>query len=399
MQSTHEQRLATAYSKMGLREPFIAAVMTRVKREISDELPTAGTDGTRVVYNPDFMDKCDDEELFGLALHESLHVVLMHMWRRGERDPNLWNYANDAIINAYIIKQGYRLPEGGVRVSWVSEGMASEYVYKRLKKQQDEQQQQQQQQQSGDDSDGDGGGGSGSDGDSGSDYPAGGFDGTGDLLDAPTDATKTDLEATIRASAEMAKACGQGSALIDNILSGGNASGVDWRNELRAMLTSASNDDYTYRRPSRRFLSQGVYLPSLYNEGLGPVLIAIDSSASMTQRELEQIASETQQIVEDLNPAFVRVVYCDTAIQRTEDFQQGDDIKLSCRGGGGTRFKPVFEYMANEMPEAVGLVYFTDLEGNTQECPEPPCPVIWANTGDRGKGSNPHFGVITDVQV
>ena len=385
MSYIHENRLSIAYSKLSLREPFIAAVMTRIRREISDEVPTAATDGTRVIYNPDFMDKCNDEELFGLALHESLHIILMHMWRRGEREPNLWNVANDAIINAYIRKRQYQLPEGGVDVGWVRDDMDSEYVYKRMKKDQDEKQQQQQT------------GGGDEDGDAGT--PAGGFDGTGDLMDAPSDATMTDLEATIQASAEMAKACGQGSALIDNILKGTGKSRVDWRNEMRAMLTSASNDDYTYRRPSRRFIAQGTYLPSLYSEGLGPVLIAIDSSASMTQRELEQIASETQQIFEDLNPAFVRVVYCDTKIQRTQDFQQGDDVELSCRGGGGTRFKPVFDYIEAEMPEAVGLVYFTDLEGNTDECREPHCPVIWANTGGSQRSNQPKFGVVANVEI
>ena len=385
MSYIHENRLSIAYSKLSLREPFIAAVMTRIRREISDEVPTAATDGTRVIYNPDFMDKCNDEELFGLALHESLHIILMHMWRRGEREPNLWNVANDAIINAYIRKRQYQLPEGGVDVGWVRDDMDSEYVYKRMKKDQDEKQQQQQT------------GGGDEDGDAGT--PAGGFDGTGDLMDAPSDATMTDLEATIQASAEMAKACGQGSALIDNILKGTGKSRVDWRNEMRAMLTSASNDDYTYRRPSRRFIAQGTYLPSLYSEGLGPVLIAIDSSASMTQRELEQIASETQQIFEDLNPAFVRVVYCDTKIQRTQDFQQGDDVELSCRGGGGTRFKPVFDYLEAEMPEAVGLVYFTDLEGNTDECKEPHCPVIWANTGGSQRSNQPKFGVVANVEI
>ena len=384
MSYIHENRLSVAYSKLSLREPFIAAVMTRIRREISDEVPTAATDGTRVIYNPDFMDKCSDEELFGLALHESLHIILMHMWRRGERCPKLWNVANDAIINAYIRKRMYKLPEGGVDVGWVRDDMDSEYVYKRMKQDQDEKQQS---------------GSGGGDGDDNNDTPAGGFDGTGDLMDAPSDATMTDLEATIQASAEMAKACGQGSALIDNILKSTGKSRVDWRNEMRAMLTSASNDDYTYRRPSRRFIAQGTYLPSLYSEGLGPVLIAIDSSASMTQRELEQIASETQQIFEDLNPAFVRVVYCDTQIQRVQDFQQGDDVELSCRGGGGTRFKPVFDYIEAEMPEAVGLVYFTDLEGNTSECNEPHCPVIWANTGGSQRSNQPNFGVVANVEI
>lgn len=385
-------RLETAYSKLGLREPFIAAVMTRIKREVSNEVSTAATDGTRVIYNPDFIEKQNNEELFGLVLHESMHVILMHMWRRDGRDPDLWNYANDAIINAYIRKRGYSLPDGGVFVSWVQDSHSSEYVYRKLKQEQDKQ----------DNNSGSAGKGEGEGEGSGGDgkpkpQRAGGFDGKGDLIDAPNEATKNDLEATIMASAEMAKACGDNSGLVNSILKRAGKSSVDWRTELRAMLTASSSSDYSYRRPSRRFIAQGLYMPSLYNEGLGPVVIAVDSSASMTQQELSQIAEETQQIIEDLRPEFVRVVYCDTSIKNTQDFQQGDDIDLECVGGGGTSFKPVFDYVSMEMPNAVGVVYFTDMEGNLEECTEPHCPVIWANTGKQV--NQVPFGVVTDVRL
>ena len=81
-----EERIGLAYSKMGIREPFIAAVLAKVKREIMTTIPTAATNGSVVKYNPDFCAKQSDEQLFGLALHESCHVVLMHSWRRDGRD-------------------------------------------------------------------------------------------------------------------------------------------------------------------------------------------------------------------------------------------------------------------------------------------------------------------------
>lgn len=367
---SHQERIDLAFSKMGIREPFIAAVMTKIKKEVSEKVPTAATNGQWIRFNPDFMDKCDDQQLFGLALHEALHIVLMHVWRRGDRDPKIWNYANDAIINAYIRSRKYRLPEGGVDESWVTEAMDSEYVYKKLKKEQDE---------------------------SGDDNGAGGFDGQGDMEDAPDDATKADLEATILASAEMAKACGDQSGLIDSILSTVGKPKVDWRNELRAMMTSATCEDYTYRRPSRRFIAQGLYLPSLHSDGLGGILVAIDSSASMTQQELSQIATEINHIAGDLNPEFIQVVYCDTGIMGEQRFERGDDVELRCKGGGGTRFKPAFEYAENYHQQLIGMIYFTDMYGNTAECPEPPYPMIWANTS--GQKQDAPFGVVTDVEI
>jgi predicted metal-dependent peptidase len=367
-----KERIDLTFSKLGLREPFIAAVMTKVKRVISDTIPTAGTDGITIFYNPDFADKQNERQLFGLTLHEALHIILLHPWRRGDRDHKLWNIANDAIINSYIKKRGYFLPEGAVFIDWVTEDMSSEYVYDRLK--QDQQQ------------------------DSDSGQGAGGFDGEGDLFDAPSDATLADLEATIIASAQAAKECGHGSGLIDSILKNVGTPKVDWRNETRAMLTSSMAADYTYARFSRRFIGQGMYMPSLHSEALGGIVIGIDSSGSMTQDELNQTASEVQSIFDDLSPEFVEVVFCDTDVRSVRRFERGKDIELKLAGGGGTRFKPVFDHVLGMSDVVHGVIYFTDMEGDLKECPDPNMPVIWANTGHHQKINVP-FGVVANVEI
>ena len=380
---SHENRLSLAYSKLGLREPFIAAVMTRVKREVSESVPTAATNGSWCKYNPNFMDKCNDEQLFGLTLHESLHVVLMHMWRRDGRDPSLWNYANDAIINAYIKSRGYQLPDGGVSLSWVTESMSSEEVYDKLKK--DQQQQQ-----------GKGGKGGGSGDDDGK-SPAGGFDGTGDLEDAVDEATKTDMEATIVAAAQMAKACGHGSAIIDRIIESVGAPKVRWQDVTRSMLTERAAADYTYLRPSRRFIGSGLYLPSLNTEALGGLAIGFDTSGSMGPRECNQIAAEIQAIVDDLCPAFVEVVYCDYEVTHVERFERDEPLNLKPKGGGGTRFQPVFEHFAQTGEQYCGMIFFSDMMGDLDECVAPEFPVIWADIGQ----SHPRepFGVRVEVSI
>ena len=361
-------RLELAYSKLGLREAFIAAVMTRVKREVSDKVPTAATNGTWVRFNPKFCDPLTDEELFGLVLHEACHVVLMHMWRREGRDIKLWNVANDAIINAYIKSRGWKLPAGGVHIGWVKEEHSSEYVYNKLREQQQEQQQQ--------------GGGNGSgDGDEDSDGMGGGFDGTGDLEDAQDEATRVDMEATIVAAAKMAKECGQGSALIDRVLDKVGAPHVRWQDVLRSMMTESAAADYSYLRPSRRFIGSGLYMPSLRSEALGGLAIGFDTSGSMGPQECQQIAAELQAIVDDLQPAFVEVVYCDYAVTHVERFERDEMLSLNPKGGGGTRFKPVFDHFAQSDERYAGMIFFTDMEGDLQECDEPDMPVVWADIG------------------
>lgn len=361
-------RLDTAYSKLGLREPFIAAVMTRVTREVSTKVSTAGTNGTWCKYNPDFCEPLPDEELFGLVLHESCHVILMHMWRRDGRDPALWNYANDAIINAYIKARGYSLPKNGVHLKWVKEHMSSEEVYAKLKENPPPP----------NNSSGDGD----DDGEDGEGTPnAGGFDGTGDLIDAQDEATRVDMEATIISAAKMAKECGQGSSLIDRVLGDMGSSKVRWMDETRSMLTSSSAADYSYSRPSRRFIGSGLYLPSLRVDALGALAIGWDTSGSMGPKECDQIAAEVQAIVDDLRPSFVEVVYCDYSVTRVERFEQDEKLSFNPQGGGGTRFAPVFEHFDGTGEQYCGMIFFTDMEGNLNECVEPSFPVIWADIG------------------
>jgi len=126
-------------------------------------------------------------------------------------------------------------------------------------------------------------------------------------------------------------------------------SSVRWQDVTRSMLTESSAADYTYMRPSRRFIGQGLYLPSLRTEALGGLAIGFDTSGSMGQRECDQIGAELQAIVDDLNPAFIEIAYCDYAVTHVERFERDDPIKLHPKGGGGTRFAPVFEHFAEAL--------------------------------------------------
>lgn len=363
-----EARVDLAANQLALREPFVAAVLTKVRREISERVPTAGTNGTTIWFNPKFCAPLNDRQMLGLLLHEGMHVVFMHSWRRSGRNHALWNVANDAVINRMILATaGRELPPGGVHIDWVTDEMSSEEVYNKLREQ-------------GYDPEKRGGGG---------------FDGEGDLEDALDDATATDMEAAIRAAAQMAKDAGQGSALIDRILSAAGPASVPWQSVVRDMVTEKSAADYSYMRPSRRHLAAGLYLPSLHSEALGGLLIGFDTSGSMGPEECNQIAAELQAIVDDVSPAFVEVVYCDYSVTSVQRFERDEPLELRPKGGGGTRFQPVFEHAAKSGESYCGMVFFTDMEGNLAECEQPTYPVVWADIGR--SHPQPPFGVRVEV--
>ena len=404
-----EERIELAYSKLGLREPFIAAVVGRLPKIVVDGDPnlTAVTNGDWLKFGREWVTKYvpDDEELFGLCMHEALHVVWMHMWRREGRHPSIWNIANDAIINRTILNKGYRIPKGGVLIDWATETMDSEEAYNRLMKEPEE-----------DDGDGDGDGGEGDDGsegDGGSGPPSekqtgttkkfgkGGWNKQGDLVDAEEDSKQANMEATIRACAEMARACGDSSSIVDRVLGSIPKATVNWKDEVRAALTSSSRDDFTYRRFSRRFMARGLYLPSLYSEAMGGLIIGFDTSGSVTPNDARQICGEIQGIVNDLSPEWVEVVYCDSQVQRTQRFERGDELRLNPPQGGGTRFKPVFDY-ADERQQAgdriAAMIYLTDMEGNLEELIEPDYPVVFGNVYGSSNATAP-FGSVVRVVV
>lgn len=413
---TLESRLEISASKVSLRVPFIMAATGKLPREVMDDPHmTACTNGQWFRFGRKWVEEnvADDEELFGLDLHERLHVILMHMWRREGRDMGIWNVANDAIINATIIAMGYKLPKGGVMIPWVTDQMGSEEVYQELLQEMKNQpkpqpgkgkgQGQGQGSGEGDGEEEDGkGSGSGKTKPRHGKYGDGGWDKHGDLQDAPDDASVADMEATIRAAAQMARDCGDGSALVNRILGSTPKASVNWKDEVRAALTASARDDFSYRRFSRRFLARGMYLPALQSDAMGGLLIGFDTSGSMSEDDCAQVAGEIQGIVDDLSPDWVEVVYCDYNITNVQRFEKGDDLVLCPKGGGGTSFLPVFQH-ADKLTETgdrvAAMIYLTDMEGNLEELTEPEFPVVWGCVYQHRNMPNAPFGSVVKVVV
>jgi predicted metal-dependent peptidase len=114
----------------------------------------------------------------------------------------------------------------------------------------------------------------------------------------------------------------------------------DWGAILRDFLAATSPSNYRWAPPNRRFVSSGLYLPSVERSGVGDIVIVVDTSGSIGTQELEQFAGEINAITNDVQPKSIRVVYCDAAVQAVEEFSLSEPIKLSPKGGGGTDFVP-----------------------------------------------------------
>jgi predicted metal-dependent peptidase len=114
--------------------------------------------------------------------------------------------------------------------------------------------------------------------------------------------------------------------------------------------------------------------------GVGAIVIGVDTSGSIGQEELEQFAGEISAIADEVQPEVIHVVYCDAAVQSSQDFVAGDAIKLEPKGGGGTDFCPVFRWVEEQELQPACLIYLTDLMCHSYP-PIPSYPVLWATDG------------------
>jgi predicted metal-dependent peptidase len=152
---------------------------------------------------------------------------------------------------------------------------------------------------------------------------------------------------------------------------------VDWRTALRTFVARARAPVHTWSRPSRRFPSRIGQIPGRSYQPrtvLRPtILVAIDTSMSMSERELIEIAKQLRPMSE---LAQIVVAECDSAIARVYPFR---GALTSVKGRGGTDLRPVFAPLFLSRHGADGVVYFTDGQGPYPEQP-PKVPVLWMLT-------------------
>ena len=168
---------------------------------------------------------------------------------------------------------------------------------------------------------------------------------------------------------------------------------VDWRDVLNRFLTKARTDQRSFSRFNRRFLPQGLYLPSVSGEVMGEVCFAVDCSGSIDQATIDQFAAEITRVKEDLCPSRITVLYFDSEVSHVEQYEHDDSLDIKPHGGGGTDFAPVFEKISELCLEPVAIVFLTDLCCHSFGDP-PAAPVLWVTTE---KGTAP-FGEVVEMR-
>lgn len=356
--------MARAKTHLMLKQPFFGSLAMALPTIEDTDISTMATDGKSIRFNPSFVDRIPFEQTMGVVAHEVMHVALKHMLRRGTFDPKIWNMATDYAINLIVVDSGLQLPEEGL-LDREFEGLSAESIYNKLLEK-DENGELPQPQEGWN---------------FGEVEEMKGEDGSA-LSEQESDAVEQDIDVKVLQAVETAKMMGGVPAGIDEMVKQMKKPKVDWREKLRLFIEGDQPDDYTWRRPNRKFYSgYGIYMPSVDHYGTGDLVVAVDSSASVSADELAQYLGEINAISEDMSPRSITVIACDTQIQSVQCYEQGETVEmLDAKGRGGTRVSPVFNYIEEQGLDVDSMVYFTDLY--VSDFPDAPdYPVLWVSTG------------------
>jgi predicted metal-dependent peptidase len=364
-------RLSKAKTKLVLDHPFIGAIALGLPTVLTDDIPTAATDGKRIMYSPKFIGTLNDAELLFLVAHECFHPMFEHCFRRGARDPRGWNIAADVVINQLLTEEniGAMPPTGILDPKLYNKGGGTaEGVYAAMPAE-------------------DKAGGTGLDGlfDVCEDAPGG---------EAEKAQQQAEWKIKVSQAAQAAKAAGQLSKNLERLVTQILAPRVDWRNVLRNFVSRERVGSRSFSRFNRRFLPQNIFLPAEDGDSLGDVCVAVDCSGSIDMEVLAQFAAELRAIKEDMNPRALHIIYFDSSVVCTDTFLPGDDLQITACGGGGTDFAPVFEHIATQEYQPVAIVVLTDLCCSSfGDVPE--APVLWVTTDK----TDAPFGQIVKVDL
>lgn len=362
MKLTAEQRIPKAHVRMmgHVATMAFSSVFMVGESKVVDDVPTACTNGRDVMYGRGFVDSLTDQELAAVVLHENLHKCYQHayLWKHlWKQDPKLANMAADYVINLEILdlskkhRDLVQLPEKGL-VDEQYRGMDTGEVFRRLQEQ-------------------------------GEDGGEGGFDehDFDQLSDEEQEAVGAEIDQAIRQGALLAgKMGGEESRLIQEL----TTPKVDWREQLSEFMSAVSqgNDDSTWRRPSRRWLGEDLYMPSRISESMGSLVVAIDTSGSICGELVSSFLSEVVGLCQNVQPEVLHLLEVDAKVQAHTVYDQMSLDQLSAKqtlaGGGGTDMRTIFKYLDdnNIKPEAV--VVLTD--GMTPWPETLQYPTLWAIT-------------------
>jgi len=352
------EKLISARVGLLLKASFFGNLATRLKLVNADEwCATAATDGRNFYYNTRFIEMLRPKEIEFLFGHEVLHCVYDHFGRRGDRDPQLWNIANDYCVNGDLVKHnvGEKITSVPCLYDRKYDGMSSEEVYDQLYENAEKIDIGKLLEQMIDEHlDGDGDGDGDQDGEG---------KGRPKLTAEEKQAIKDEIKEAMLAAAATVDGAGNLPAGVKRLIQQLTEPQMNWRELLRMNLESTIKADYTWMRASRKGWHMDAVMPGQKPDEMIDVAVMLDASGSISPDMLRDFLSEIQGIMDSFPAYKIHVATFDTECYNPAQFDSDNldsmmDYEVS--GGGGTDFDCIFTYLKEEEITPRRLIVFTD---------------------------------------
>lgn len=306
---------------------FFITVLFSLRQVFDETIPTLATNGRIIKINPSFFLGLTPELRVSALMHEAKHAAYKHTdpSRKGDRDPMGWNVAADFVINLQLKRAGFQIGEGWL-LDEQFDGMSTEQVYDALPK---------------------------------VDFPQPQFDDLEELPPTDMEEFRKEMDGILIRAALQADKAGESDKIpealkvyIDKLLN----PKLPWNLILRKYFNAMKKQDYSFKRPNRRFFPQ-FYLPSLYSEGIGIIRIYIDASASVSDYEFRRMVTEIYAIISQMRPEKIELAVFDESIRSEAVVRTVDQLmKHEFTGRHGTDIEVVIDH-ENENPAQVSLVF------------------------------------------
>ena len=386
MRTITNKKVRDAVNNIIQNHVFYATMLLQqnIIEDNSEGNPTFYVDGKNLAYNSNFVETLSFDEVKGVIIHEIFHLIMLHHTRMGKRDAKMWNCATDYTINFELIKEGFILPKDLLYDPQYG-NMNAEDIYRIIEQKEKDKKKNQKP----DDK-------SGQKGNEPKDSPS-----FGEVRESK----EADIEETAKIQTKqalsIAKAAGElpNQSIIDMIGAITNPK-FNWRDIINQFITEIVAKDYSFEHADNRFLQNGIVIPSLYSKAVANIVVAIDTSGSVNLEEVKAIVIEAKNCLdimsEDKDNATLTVIYCDAMVQSVDVFD-GGNISPNPKGGGGTKFSPVFKYIEDNNIECDAVIYITDGFCNDFG-PAPDYRVLWGIT-TRYMNFKPPFGEKFDFDI
>lgn len=366
---TAEEKLTKAKAKLMLEHPYFGTLASALHIESDPDQLTFKSDGVNLRINEEYIDKLDTSEVEFILSNGAMHAVLGHIQRQGGRDAWLWQEACDFAVNAMLVKNGLQAPEY-VNYQPQFEGMYAEEIYSQLKEEMiynedtnhessgDTQDQQES-----------------------PNHLLGSKEEQKQEFKPPQNGQRSveSVEEEVISQQELDALAEELQAHFEQVFNKLKRQDalpkdlqfvvpeyfshkVDWREVLSGFIASYAKSSYTFMPPNMKYLYRGIYLPSLSSDLLR-IIIAIDTSGSVDKELLAIFLGEIESIMEVYPNFEIDIITADNKVHSHKTYLPGETLDYTVSGGGGTDFRPVFEYIDQNIDYPTALLFFTDGEG------------------------------------